>query len=130
MRRFESERPDLAVHAVATAERGLHLARQWALNRHTFGEALAGSDTAVPRRPPHLPARSQMLNQMGSFGSAAKQNGAVTPEQVAEELWQGLQDDRMLILPHPEVRKYYRMRAEDTDRWLRGMRSLLPAADR
>jgi hypothetical protein len=30
-------------------------------------------------------------------------------------------------LPHPEVRKYVRHRAEDTDRWLRGMRTLLPA---
>jgi NAD(P)-dependent dehydrogenase (short-subunit alcohol dehydrogenase family) len=70
---------------------------------------------------------TRMLAQLGDSGRAAVQNGAVTPEQVAEATWQGLQDDRMLILPHAEVRKYYRQRAEDTDRWLRGMRTLLPA---
>ena len=69
---------------------------------------------------------TRMLQQLGTSGRAAVQNGAVSPEQVAEVTWQGLQDDRMLILPHAEVRKYYRQRAEDTDRWLRGMRTLLP----
>ncbi len=69
---------------------------------------------------------TRMLQQLGASGRAAVQNGAVTPEQVAEATWHGLQDDRMLILPHPEVHKYYRQRAEDTDRWLRGMRTLLP----
>lgn len=68
-----------------------------------------------------------MLQSMGSFGQSATHDGTITPEQVAEEAWQGLQDDRMLILPHPEVRRYYRMRADDTDRWLRGMRKLVPA---
>jgi NAD(P)-dependent dehydrogenase (short-subunit alcohol dehydrogenase family) len=70
---------------------------------------------------------TQMLQEMGSFGQAAVQNRSLSPEQVAEVVWQGLQDDRVLILPHPEVRKYVRHRAEDTDRWLRGMRTLLPA---
>ena len=28
---------------------------------------------------------------------------------------------RFLILPHPEVRGYYELRASDTDKWLRGM---------
>ena len=30
-------------------------------------------------------------------------------------------DGSFLILPHPEVRGYYQMRAGDTDKWLRGM---------
>ena len=41
MQRFESERLNMAVQAVATAERCLRLAREWALDRHTFGAALA-----------------------------------------------------------------------------------------
>jgi acyl-CoA dehydrogenase len=41
MRRFESERLDLAVHATATAERCLRLTRQWTLDRSTFGQPLA-----------------------------------------------------------------------------------------
>lgn len=41
MQRFESERLTMAVQAIATAERCLHLTRQWAQDRHTFGAALA-----------------------------------------------------------------------------------------
>jgi acyl-CoA dehydrogenase len=40
MRRFESERLNMAVQAVATAERCLYLARRWAADRHTFGAPL------------------------------------------------------------------------------------------
>jgi NAD(P)-dependent dehydrogenase (short-subunit alcohol dehydrogenase family) len=49
---------------------------------------------------------------------------AVTPEVVAEVTWQALQDDRFLILPHPEIGDYYRQRAADPDRWLGGMNKL------
>ena len=51
-------------------------------------------------------------------------DGALTPEDVAEATWQGLQDDRFLILPHPQVRDYYRHRATEPDRWLGGMNKL------
>jgi NAD(P)-dependent dehydrogenase (short-subunit alcohol dehydrogenase family) len=68
---------------------------------------------------------TQMLEQMGSHGRAAVQNEALTADEVAEEVWRALDDDRMLILPHPQVRRYYRNRAEDTERWIRGMRTLL-----
>jgi acyl-CoA dehydrogenase len=40
MRRFESERLNMAVQAVATAERCLELARRWAADRRTFGARL------------------------------------------------------------------------------------------
>jgi short-subunit dehydrogenase len=51
--------------------------------------------------------------------------GAVlSPEAVAESVVQGLADERMLILPHPEVATYYQRRATDTDRWVAGMRKL------
>jgi NAD(P)-dependent dehydrogenase (short-subunit alcohol dehydrogenase family) len=69
---------------------------------------------------------TQMLSEMGTFGEAAVQNGMLTPEQVADEVWAALQDQRMLILPHREVAGYYVHRATDPDRWLRGMRTLLP----
>lgn len=51
-------------------------------------------------------------------------NDAVTPEIVAEVTWRALQDDRFLILPHPEAGDYYRQRAVDPDRWLGGMNKL------
>ena len=31
---------------------------------------------------------------------------------------------KFLILPHPEVAEYFRRKAQDYDRWLRGMRRL------
>src|SRR5665647_2981832 len=37
---------------------------------------------------------------------------------------QELQDDRFLILPHPQVQGYYEYRATNTDGWLAGMRKL------
>jgi NAD(P)-dependent dehydrogenase (short-subunit alcohol dehydrogenase family) len=49
---------------------------------------------------------------------------AIDPEAVADAVIQGLADERFLILPHPEVAEYYRRKASDPDRWLRGMRRL------
>lgn len=50
--------------------------------------------------------------------------GAVTPEQVAEAVIEGLAEERFLILPHPEVGEYFRRKGADYDRWLKGMRRL------
>jgi hypothetical protein len=52
------------------------------------------------------------------------QEGALEPEQVAEAVVQGLQDERFLVLPHPEVADYFQRKASDYDRWLGGMRRL------
>ena len=51
-------------------------------------------------------------------------DGALSPEQVAETALAGIAAEHFLILPHPEVREYFRRRADDYDRWLRGMRRL------
>ncbi len=48
--------------------------------------------------------------------------GSKAPEEVAEVVVEGLRDERFLILPHPEVAEYFRQKAGDYDRWLRGMR--------
>lgn len=50
--------------------------------------------------------------------------GSLSPEEVAEAVVQGLEAERFLILPHPEVAEYFRRKADDYDRWLRGMRRL------
>jgi NAD(P)-dependent dehydrogenase (short-subunit alcohol dehydrogenase family) len=50
--------------------------------------------------------------------------GAIAPEAVAEAVVAGLREERFLILPHPEVAEYFRRRADDPERWLRGMRRL------
>ncbi|HZN11097.1 MAG TPA: short-chain dehydrogenase, partial [Blastocatellia bacterium] len=49
---------------------------------------------------------------------------AIEPEAVAEAVVAGLSAEHFLILPHPEVGEYFRRKADDYDRWLRGMRRL------
>ena len=44
---------------------------------------------------------------------------------MAECVFKVMADERFLILPHPEVATYERRRADDRERWLRGMRRLL-----
>lgn len=51
-------------------------------------------------------------------------DSALEPEQVADEVVKGIVAERFLILPHPEVAEFVRRRADDHDRWLRGMRRL------
>ena len=65
--------------------------------------------------------RTNMLAQSGEAGKVVLQDAAIEPEQVADALLAGMAAGRFLILPHPEVRGYYEMRASDTDKWLRGM---------
>jgi NAD(P)-dependent dehydrogenase (short-subunit alcohol dehydrogenase family) len=50
--------------------------------------------------------------------------GSVSVEQVADAVIEGLRDEKFLILPHPEVAEYFKRKANDHDRWLRGMRRL------
>lgn len=68
--------------------------------------------------------RTRMLDETGSVGDLVLRDDALDPEQVAETLWEGLHDDRFLVLPHPQVRDFYAARATDVDRWLSGMRRL------
>jgi len=46
------------------------------------------------------------------------------PEDVAGEVVQSIREERFLILPHPEVREFFRRRGDDHERWLAGMRRL------
>jgi NAD(P)-dependent dehydrogenase (short-subunit alcohol dehydrogenase family) len=48
----------------------------------------------------------------------------IEPEQVADEVVSAVNDERFLILPHPEVAKYMANRGTTHDRWLQGMRKL------
>ena len=49
---------------------------------------------------------------------------ALEPEAVAEIVLQGIHDEKFLILPHPEVAEYFHRKADDYDRWLKGMQRL------
>lgn len=73
--------------------------------------------------------KTRMLERSGPLKDLLNHDTALEPEDVAEALWQALQDDRFLVLPHPEVGDYYALRATSTDRWLQGMNRLQQRLD-
>jgi hypothetical protein len=60
----------------------------------------------------------------GRDGAVESVDGMLEPEVVADAVVAGLAAGEFLILPHPEVRDYVRFKADDRDRWIRGMRRL------
>jgi NAD(P)-dependent dehydrogenase (short-subunit alcohol dehydrogenase family) len=68
--------------------------------------------------------RTDMLTGSGSAGDLVLAPTAIEPEAVADALFAGIEEDRFLILPHPEVAGYYQARAAEPDRWLAGMNHL------
>ncbi|CAL9273131.1 MULTISPECIES: SDR family oxidoreductase [Streptomyces] len=68
--------------------------------------------------------RTDMLTASGSAGELVLKPTAIEPRDVADALFEGIEEDRFLILPHPEVAEYYQARAVEPDRWLRGMNRL------
>ncbi len=55
--------------------------------------------------------KTRMLEDAGPLQGLLSHDTALAPEDVAEATWQALQDDRFLVLPHPEVAGYYANRA-------------------
>ncbi|MEU4089303.1 SDR family oxidoreductase [Streptomyces aureus] len=68
--------------------------------------------------------RTDMLEATGSAGDLVLQPTAIEPEAVADALMKGIEEDRFLVLPHPEVAAYYQARAADPDRWMTNMNHL------
>jgi NAD(P)-dependent dehydrogenase (short-subunit alcohol dehydrogenase family) len=66
--------------------------------------------------------RTAMLTQEGERNFLTA--GALEPVDVAGAVVEAIRDERFLILPHPEVAEFFRRKAADYDRWLRGMRRL------
>jgi NAD(P)-dependent dehydrogenase (short-subunit alcohol dehydrogenase family) len=60
----------------------------------------------------------------GNEGGVASVDGMIEAEQVADTVIEALAEERFLVLPHPEVAKYIQNKANDYDRWLRGMQRL------
>jgi NAD(P)-dependent dehydrogenase (short-subunit alcohol dehydrogenase family) len=66
----------------------------------------------------------------GAGGDAAKATAAIgggdvlAPEQAAERILEDLQRDLFLILTHPEMHDFVVGKAQDPERWIRGMTKL------
>lgn len=72
------------------------------------------------------PQSVQTAMTAGGTGSAGV-NGVLTPEQVAEDVVRTMSEESFLVLPHPEVAKYFLAKAQDYDRWLGGMQKVYAA---
>src|SRR5947209_4256688 len=68
--------------------------------------------------------RTNMLLKGEFAGGAFLLEGALEPDQVAAEVIKAVTEERFLILPHPEVAKYFQNKDKDYERWLSGMRKL------
>lgn len=50
--------------------------------------------------------------------------GTLSPEQAADTILKGVEQDRFLILPHEDVHTFIQHKAADTGRWITGMQRL------
>ena len=54
--------------------------------------------------------------------SAARNDGVISADELAECVVAGMDTETFLILPHPQVLEYFQRKANGYDRWLNGMR--------
>jgi NAD(P)-dependent dehydrogenase (short-subunit alcohol dehydrogenase family) len=88
------------------------------------GPAGPAADSQAEQAP-GVPAAAGLAQEDGLGVRHAGLDGVLTPDQVAECVMETMAGEGFLILPHPEVATYERRRADDRERWLRGMRRLL-----
>ncbi len=66
----------------------------------------------------------------GTLGDPDKANavigggGAIPADDAAARVLDGVREDRFLILTHPEMKEFITRKADDPDRWIRGMSRL------
>lgn len=74
--------------------------------------------------------RTRMLQDAGALQELLTRDGVLEPEQVADALLDAMREDRFLVLPHPEVARYYAHRAARSDQWLATMSGLQQELER
>jgi NAD(P)-dependent dehydrogenase (short-subunit alcohol dehydrogenase family) len=57
-------------------------------------------------------------------GGSAGEDGILSAEQVADDIVRVMAAETFLVLPHPQVLEYARMKTNNYDRWLGGMQKL------
>ena len=77
-------------------------------------------ENAIRRAGGELPSDEERAKRRNS--NQASQDGVLEAEDVADACISAINDERFLVLPHPEVETYFQCKANDYDRWLNGMR--------
>jgi NAD(P)-dependent dehydrogenase (short-subunit alcohol dehydrogenase family) len=67
--------------------------------------------------------RTPMVTEFVEGHEHLSQN-LLEPEDVARSTLQGLENNQFLVLPHPEVARYFQNKARGYETWLAGMRKL------
>jgi len=49
---------------------------------------------------------------------------SITADQAAESILAGITSEKFLVLPHPQVADFFRLKTEDYDRYVRGMQRM------
>lgn len=57
--------------------------------------------------------------------AALRAGGVIEPEEVADAVVAGIDEERLLILPHEEVARFMALKGSDPPRWIAGMRKLV-----
>ncbi len=68
--------------------------------------------------------QSVQTDMVTGDGGSAGHDGILTPAQVAEDVVAAMRDEKFLVLPHPQVAKYFLNKAQDYDRWIGGMQKM------
>jgi NAD(P)-dependent dehydrogenase (short-subunit alcohol dehydrogenase family) len=75
--------------------------------------------------------RTPMLEegmQEAAAAAALSAGGLIEPEDVADAVVAGINEERFLILPHENVAEFMARKGTDPERWIRGMRRLVRGA--
>ena len=90
-----------------------------AVRTNILAKALARTNNSS--RPASANATGAKIAGASKSRQAAA-DGILEPETVADECLAAIEQERFLVLPHPEVATYFKRKANDYDRWLAGMR--------
>ncbi len=67
----------------------------------------------------------ELAMQEPAGAAALNSGGLIEPQDVADAVVAGINDERFLILPHENVAQFMALKGSDPERWLRGMRRLV-----